>query len=426
MEKEDFTAISLQDILNGSSPPSNPFYKFIIEQAKESEKFGRRVMLELHSSYQEYIKQQNENFQQLYSESFESKIKNRCKEKVKEQEHLIDSLKSYIEELKVAIINFLQTITETVRKSNEKTKRFIVKDYKDLKLGYNSDNGTECENLAADFELSKALESLNPKQGAKENHNKHRKKKSTISSSKDNENKRSLKQDEQLQDPPVYTITMSEIIIRYTSKVKDLQNQNQKGPISSSSNTSLDESSSKSSFVIAQREDVMQNLEELKQDDKLPNSPTYAVTIDTKVSQNLNDDNAKLAQLHAKILHIMTSGQKIRSKSFRFLKNPSIFKTLIQYSKSDNFNSLKKNIKNTINPIIYDILKKEFDRNDLNLSQNLEEYTKRGLIPKLPIGYKSYTEYEKQNIVFDLLTRKQKSRVRKLIVLEKSQILESG
>ena len=124
-------------------------------------------------------------------------------------------------------------------------------------------------------------------------------------------------------------------------------------------------------------------------------------------------------QLHAQILQIIFSGRKIRSKTFKFLKDPFTFDLLIQYTKSDHFDLLDKKVKTVINSIIYDALKREFNRKILNLSQDLEEYVKRDLIPELPVGYNSFAEYEEQCTAFDSLARKQKARVRTLAAFEK-------
>ncbi|CAG8513421.1 741_t:CDS:2 [Funneliformis caledonium] len=129
-------------------------------------------------------------------------------------------------------------------------------------------------------------------------------------------------------------------------------------------------------------------------------------------------DAIKLENLHKKIITIAeTRGKTISKDHLDFLKNPSVFNYLIHYKKTHHFDSLSDLIKSFIDSIIYDGLKKEFNREKITLSQNLEEYIKRGLIPQLPTGYHNYAEYERTGMFF-CLSRKQKSRVRKLVVLE--------
>src|SRR6266498_2256568 len=108
---------------DGSSSSSDPFYKFIAKIYNATINFfisllqiQRPLIMEKESSYQGYIKQQNGN-QPLYSENVEPKIQDfcKCEEKIKEQEHLIGSLKSCIEELKDTILNKNQKINDLLQ-----------------------------------------------------------------------------------------------------------------------------------------------------------------------------------------------------------------------------------------------------------------------------------------------------------------------
>ncbi|CAI2182582.1 9790_t:CDS:1 [Funneliformis geosporum] len=128
-----------------------------------------------------------------------------------------------------------------------------------------------------------------------------------------------------------------------------------------------------------------------------------------------------LEKLHAQInAESKIKGESIKRRDFNFLYRTSNFKILIPYTKTQYFDSLSIKIKNFVNIIIYDVLKKEFIVQNLKLSQNLEEYTKRGLIPPLPAGYDSYAEYE-NSIMFCSLSKKQKSRVSKLVKFQKQE-----
>src|ERR1043166_5217271 len=90
-EKMDFVETTKQE-------PDNQdlLYNIIEKQAKEFEDFGKSMSLELHTSYQEYVKQQSElKFQKLYSGNESGVTCCECKEKTE----LINSLRARIQEL---------------------------------------------------------------------------------------------------------------------------------------------------------------------------------------------------------------------------------------------------------------------------------------------------------------------------------------
>ncbi|CAI2164683.1 3743_t:CDS:2 [Funneliformis geosporum] len=120
-------------------------------------------------------------------------------------------------------------------------------------------------------------------------------------------------------------------------------------------------------------------------------------------------------QLHTQIKKIYD--YKASLKNIRYLKHYFSNDHLIRYTKSEHFNSLSEKIKRLINLLIYEILSDEFRLESLKLSQKLEEYIKRNLIPELPNGCKSYTEFE-YNKAFKFLSKMQKKRVKKLVRLE--------
>src|SRR5687768_11419175 len=93
---------------------------------------------------------------------------------------------------------------------------------------------------------------------------------------------------------------------------------------------------------------------------------------------------------------------------------------LIQITKSNDFNSLSEGNKRSIDLFIYESLSKEFESENIMLSQNLEEYTKRDVIPELPMECNSYTEL-KNSIMYELLSKNQQKRVDKLIQLENNR-----
>ncbi|CAG8513448.1 743_t:CDS:1 [Funneliformis caledonium] len=125
--------------------------------------------------------------------------------------------------------------------------------------------------------------------------------------------------------------------------------------------------------------------------------------------------NIDFEQLHFQIQNIYDC--KASLKNLRYLKHFFSNDHLIRYTKSDHFNSLSEKIKRLINLLIYEILSDEFRRESVKLSQKLEEYIKRNLIPELPNGYNSYTEFENSK-AFKFLSKMQRKRVKKLVRLE--------
>ncbi|RIA79108.1 hypothetical protein C1645_794852, partial [Glomus cerebriforme] len=117
--------------------------------------------------------------------------------------------------------------------------------------------------------------------------------------------------------------------------------------------------------------------------------------------------------LNSKILQINNLyGNSLRLKQFKFLKNYGI-NELIEYTKTTNFNSLNKKSKRYINFHIKNRLIQEFQEQNVTLSQDLDEYIKRDIIPELPIGYDNYAMCENSDW-FNSLNEIQKSRIRKL------------
>ncbi|RGB31269.1 hypothetical protein C1646_792238 [Rhizophagus diaphanus] len=142
---------------------------------------------------------------------------------------------------------------------------------------------------------------------------------------------------------------------------------------------------------------------------------------------NIHDNNYQetipiLETLHSQIQQIIVQkeilGYKVRLRHFKALLE-KYFKIgdFIQYSKTNQFYSLNDNSQRLINLFILKNLTQEFEQENMILSQNLEEYIKRGLIPELPLKYNNYTEYRKSHM-FHGLKKNLKRNVEKLVELE--------
>ncbi|PKY47123.1 hypothetical protein RhiirA4_403149, partial [Rhizophagus irregularis] len=62
-------------------------------------------------------------------------------------------------------------------------------------------------------------------------------------------------------------------------------------------------------------------------------------------------------------------------------------------------------------------LRSELCNRDKRVTQPIEEYVKRKIIPSLPSGIRSYADYEKTNY-FSKLSDEKKKRIRKIITVE--------
>ncbi|CAI2164677.1 3740_t:CDS:1 [Funneliformis geosporum] len=86
----------ISSLTNQSIEKQEPLVHILEKQAKEFEEFGKRMSVELQSSYQDYIRQHEPNIPKSDTESeVKSAITCECKEKTK----LINSMKARIEEL---------------------------------------------------------------------------------------------------------------------------------------------------------------------------------------------------------------------------------------------------------------------------------------------------------------------------------------
>ena len=134
------------------------------------------------------------------------------------------------------------------------------------------------------------------------------------------------------------------------------------------------------------------------------------------------NQTSKFEILHERIQQIIIRRKSINKiivpKNFKSLRKSFTIDDFVQYTKTNHFNSLGKVPKGILDNIISMTLVKDFKQEDLILSQNLDEYIKRGVIPELPSEYNNYSEYA-ESAKFNELNKKVKTRVKKLILLER-------
>ncbi|CAG8474816.1 3616_t:CDS:2 [Funneliformis mosseae] len=253
--------------------PQNPFYKFSLKQRKESEEFGRLTI--------EYIKRQNENLQQLYSESeiVESRIKDycRCKETIREQEHLIGTLKYRIEQLEASIVIKNQDINNCLN--------IIRKSKEEMKLKENRESPAACSELSRKY---------------------HRTAKKSSISLNDNENK----QTKQVQDPPIYTISIGDIIKKYANKVQESQGQKQGN--NTLSESLLDNPSSRERLKRDEKTTHYDSLYDLYNFSLYPSNKysSYSSSQINSICQESQETISKLKQIHNQLQQVITQSKE--------------------------------------------------------------------------------------------------------------------
>lgn len=127
-------------------------------------------------------------------------------------------------------------------------------------------------------------------------------------------------------------------------------------------------------------------------------------------------------RIHKKICQFVNKHKnklkKFKDNTFKYLINDFTIEDLLKYEKSVSFHSLDDNIKESIRLSINGLLKEELAFKKKMLSQPINVYIDRNLVPSLPSGVKSYNEFQKTR-EFDSLSNKIKIGIGKLILIEK-------
>ncbi|PKC07554.1 hypothetical protein RhiirA5_479707 [Rhizophagus irregularis] len=110
--------------------------------------------------------------------------------------------------------------------------------------------------------------------------------------------------------------------------------------------------------------------------------------------------------------------KKYKDNTFKYLRSDFTIEDLLKYEKSVSFHSLDDNVKESVRLSINGLLKEELTFRKRELSQPINVYIDRNLVPSLPSGVKSYNEFQKTR-EFDSLSDKIKIGIGKLILIEK-------
>ncbi|CAG8732729.1 15167_t:CDS:2, partial [Funneliformis mosseae] len=109
--------------------------------------------------------------------------------------------------------------------------------------------------------------------------------------------------------------------------------------------------------------------------------------------------------------------KKLVDSAFNHLINEFPAKRLLKYEKSKEFVSLSKNQKRCIKFTINEMLRMELSQEEKKLSLPVKVYITRGILPSLPNGIKSYTEFQNTNN-YKLLSDLKKKRINKIALAE--------
>ncbi|GBB88877.1 hypothetical protein RclHR1_01550011 [Rhizophagus clarus] len=435
---------------------THPLYQLLKKQATEFELFGQRLRTEIQNSYQEFIKlqqqQEQEETNQINHET--SAEFQRTQQFINEltnlgnsQTELIESLKSRVEELETESLIKNQDIKKLrqdlelnklrIKKSDTKGKS-DVKGKSDTK-GKSVDIGDKFN--STDHEEIWNYEGLSWEEVMNENL-------LNISKSTHNESSSSnhFSSSSQFNSLPKEKSENLFIINQIHARVQKIVNNRE----------SVGKKLKKKNFKILAKDFAINDLKQYTKSDIFKslkenvkghirrlvelnmNNPNYSMRpINNAFSrpffsqinsfpQENQEISPILEHLHSRIQYIIKQKEidklRVRLKHFKTLLQSSSLNNLIKYTKTNMFNSLDNNSKRLLNLLIYEALSKEFNRQNIILSQNMDEYITRGVIPELPHGYKNYIEYEKSDM-FIRLNKALKARVVKLAMLEKRIIV---
>ncbi|RIA85380.1 hypothetical protein C1645_741610 [Glomus cerebriforme] len=135
-------------------------------------------------------------------------------------------------------------------------------------------------------------------------------------------------------------------------------------------------------------------------------------------ANNLNKSN--IQNFHSKIIQFLDSdkNRKLKNNSFIYLQSSFTINDFLEYEKSIFFNFLDKDVQRCLKLTINEILSNELlSFKKKKISQPINVYVDRKLIPLLPLGIKSYSEFQKTR-EYNLLTDDEKKRIKKVILAE--------
>jgi hypothetical protein len=457
-QNETNTSINNNNFNDKVISKSDPFYNLIEKQAKEFEEFGKRMSLDLQNTYKEYLIQQNNNIKVNSSTVETDDVCKKYDEKIDSQSQLIDSLKARIEELETDSLikeqdlrklrnefnNFkkeiqsvlgISTVTAVTSSAEENvsldTNENVIKDPEifkyEPKLVYDEEEKSDCknvdkENLKPDpeifiyqpFKLENVdKENLKPDQLYFENHDQGISAKEISASSQTSYQNQYNDHKDESKIHFTYQEYKEESGTSFPGDYSNYDNFDSAFYGSSSSyhngtayqgdfNSTYYGSSSSSQ----QYSDYNSNFNNFPPPhEKISKSQKTNMKVHTRVEEILANFN----------------NRKIPDHAFKPLRQTFNTNQLLQYEKSELFHSLKSDrAKLCIRISIDDELREELSGKK-KLTQSISVYINRNIVPPLPPGINSYTEFERTP-QYSHLSSEKKKRIQKVISKEKKII----
>jgi hypothetical protein len=428
--------------------------KLIENQAKQFEEFGKYMSLQLRTLYQEFIKKQDETLKKCL------KFYENYQKEIIYQRDLVNDLSARVENLEIHsnkndqdIKKFRQDFYHLLKLcDDDDDNRSKIKDYENILKTYKDLSLDDNENILNNTKSTKSFSSFQQENISKldQIHIKIQ----DIIIRRENIGKIIKKRNFRILS---YNFTSKELIQYTKSEIFNSLNNDVKRIIKNLINKMLQDESTnlggKWMNKSSNWRDNVKNATELEDTssnrgdnaknvgdntkDGMNQANNHANTHDNihanihdnihdnnhdNINDNIHDATPTLENLHSKIQQIIIQkeilGYKVRLRHFQaLLKESYTISDFIQYTKTNQFYSLVDNLQRLINLFIHKNLSQEFEQEDLILSQDLEEYTKRDLIPELPSKYNNYTEYRKSGM-FHGLKKNLKRNVEKLVELE--------
>ncbi|CAI2182580.1 9789_t:CDS:2 [Funneliformis geosporum] len=436
------TAVPSQKISNQNE--NSPLYKFIEGQAKRFEEFGDKMSLQLHTLYQECNKKQTETLGKNLTD-----LENVCKTYQKQidyQSELIDYLITRIENLEIYASKRDQDIKKLRGDFNYLLKvnklsigvTAILDEIEDTSTRREYEGSSLGDNVEEDEydwnRLNSILdESANDSPLYSTNNLSSPSSQVGLNDQEDQGTISKLEEfhaqiitqnktlDIKLHHLKSFSNSLKSVdLIRYTqmSNYKSLDDGTQnliktlvKEKLSEEDIRPLGSVNNVTKSMLS-KEFKRQDEEE---DDKVEESPklNQSVATSSQSTQKDQDTTPKLQQLHFQIQQIIARGinGQVKLKQLKALNDSFTTNELVQYTNTNDFNSLNEQPKSIINILICDLLVREFKMNPEVFLQNPEEYIKRNVIPELPAEFTNYTEYA-VSTKFNVLSKKKKERVK--------------
>ncbi|CAG8456070.1 8425_t:CDS:2 [Rhizophagus irregularis] len=415
---------------------SNPFYNLIEKQAKEFEEFGKRMSLDLQNTYREYLIQQTDIIKENTNPVETENVCNKHDEIIDSQSQLIDSLRARVEiletdhlikeqdfrklrnefnDFKKEIQSILSISTATAATSSAAqdnkensslyTNENVVKDSditpiqseEPLKFVYDEEEISDYKNVDK--------ENIKPNQPYSDGHEKQ-----LYSDDQDHDKEIFAKSQAAYQNhlkaefetPYPYQENEEEAVefetsFHYTDNYEDETSYQY---VPSYDNYGYDNYDStylpSSSYQQYNNDDAYQNGYDSTY---LGSSTSY---------QRFNDVEEILNNLN---------NRRILDHTFKPLRQTFNINQLLKYEKSDLFNPLSSKTKSSIRTSINDELRDELSGKK-KMTQPISVYVNRNIVPSLPPGIKSYTEFGRTS-QYNRLSSEKKKRIQKIISKEK-------